>query len=103
MVEIEERWGHLKAVRKAGYQVPKEHPDIQPAHEAVILWEHYREAQRFIGSTGSRVAAMDSFKKAEFEAREAERLLRVFPGQPTPEIRARLDATFDSIAASCVL
>lgn len=45
MVEIDERWEHLKAVRKAGYQVPKEHPDILPAHEVVILWERYREAQ----------------------------------------------------------
>lgn len=101
MVEIDERWDHLKAVRKAGYQVPKEHPDIVPAHETVILWEQYREAQRLPESVSHGEKFLDLLKSAEAGAKEAERLLRQFAADPKPDIRARLDKTFDALAQSC--
>lgn len=101
MVEIDERWDHLKAVRKAGYQVPKEHPDILPAHEVVILWEHYREAQRLPESARHGEKFLGLLKSAEAGAKEAEQLLKQFATDPKPAIRAQLDKSFDALAQSC--
>jgi protein tyrosine phosphatase (PTP) superfamily phosphohydrolase (DUF442 family) len=101
MVDIDERWDHLKAVRAAGYQAPKEHPDIQPANEIVILWEHYREAQRLPDAAHHGTDFIDRLKVAETEAKEAERLLRLFAAGPKPELRAQLDKTFDAMSKTC--
>jgi protein tyrosine phosphatase (PTP) superfamily phosphohydrolase (DUF442 family) len=46
MVEMDRRWGHLEQVRRAGWKSPPDHPDLDPAHEAVQLWELYRESAR---------------------------------------------------------
>lgn len=101
MVGVDERWDHLKAVRAAGYKTPKESPDIVPANEAVILWEHYREMQRVPEAVKHGTAFIDRLKAAEAEAKEAERLLRAFAADPKPEIRAQLDKSFDAIAKTC--
>jgi hypothetical protein len=101
MVDIDNRWDHLKAVRAAGYQALKEHPDIQPANEIVILWEHYREAQCLPDAAHHGAAFIDRLKAAEAEAKEGERLLRMFATGPKPDIRAQLDKTFDAMARTC--
>lgn len=46
MVRIDERWEHLTLIKKAGWKAPKEHPDLDPQHEALQLMEHYREMAR---------------------------------------------------------
>jgi protein tyrosine phosphatase (PTP) superfamily phosphohydrolase (DUF442 family) len=101
MVAIDNTWEHLKAIRAAGYQAPKNHPDMQPANEAVILWEHYREAQRLRDSSDHGADFIERLKSAEAEVKTAENLLRDFASSPGPEIRARLDASFDAVAKSC--
>jgi hypothetical protein len=101
MVGIDERWEHLKAVRASGYQAPNDHPDIQPANEAVILWEHYREAQRLADAAHHGTAFIERLKSAETEAREAERLLRAFAATPAAGIRDQLDRSFDAMAKTC--
>lgn len=42
MVEIDELSDSLKAVQKAGWKVPKDHPDVVPAAEAGKLADHFR-------------------------------------------------------------
>lgn len=101
MVQIDERWEHLKAVRAAGYLPPPSHPDIQPANEVVILWEHYREAQRLPDVIANGSDMVERFKAAEAGAKEAERLLRLFGSGGNADIKAQLDQTFDALAMSC--
>ncbi|HWN94917.1 MAG TPA: hypothetical protein VNT99_07780 [Methylomirabilota bacterium] len=101
MVGIDERWEHLKAVRAAGYQAPPQHPDIKPANEVVILWEQYREAQRLPDAAPHGTEFIERLKSAETEAKEAERLLRLFAADPKADTRAQLDKTFDAMAKSC--
>lgn len=101
MVKIDERWEHLQAVRQAGYAAPKNHPDLKPANEAVILWELYREAQRLAESTEHGIDFVARLKAAETEAKEAERLLRAFASAPGAETRAQLDKIFDAMKQSC--
>lgn len=101
MVDIDNRWDNLKAVRAAGYKAPKEHPDLQPANEAVILWEHFREAQRLPEVTRHGAAFIERFAAAEREAKEVEQLLRVWATESKADTRAQLDKIFDTIAKSC--
>lgn len=101
MLGIDERWENLKAVRAAGYRPPTDHPDIKPANEAVILWEHYREAQRLPDSAQHGTNFVERLKIAEDEVKEAERLLRAFATDATPEIRIQLDQAFDAIGKTC--
>lgn len=101
MVAIDTRWELLKTVRSAGYAAPKDHPDLQPANEALILWEYYREAQRLPEVTGKGNDLGDRFKHAEAEAREAERLLRLAGKTTAPDLKSQLDKAFDAMARSC--
>lgn len=101
MVEIDERWTHLRAVRAAGYQPPPSHPDIVPANEVVLLWEHYRESQRLAESAQLGEDFQRRLKAAEREGQEAEQLLRRFTAKPTPGLRAELDRAFDLMGRSC--
>lgn len=101
MVGIDERWEHLKAVQKAGYAPPQDHPDIDPANETVILRELYREAQRLPESAGHGRNFIEQLRQAENGAREAERLLRLHAGNPGPELRAQLDGAFAGMGKAC--
>ena len=101
MVGIDERWEHLEAVRNAGYSSPKNHPDLKPPNEAVILWEYYREAQRLPDSAQHGDDFIARLKSAETEAKQAEALLRRYHSTPTPDIRSQLDATFTALGKTC--
>jgi hypothetical protein len=101
MVQIDNIWEHLKVVRSAQYQAPKDHPDIQPANEAVILWEHYREAQRLEDTKNRGSDFLHRLKTAEDEVKTAEQLLLGFQEKPGAELRSRLDSSFDAIGKSC--
>ena len=101
MVGLDKSWNHLKAIRDAAYQTPKEHPDINPASEAVILWEHYREAQRIPNAGQHGADFVKRLLTAEQEAREAEQLLRSFATDPKTETRLHLDRSFDAMGTSC--
>ena len=101
MLGIDERWEQLKEVRAAGYLAPKEHPDIQPANETVILWEHFRESQRLPEVSQKGADLVERLKTAETEAKEAERLLRLFGSGGNAELKAQLDRAFDAMAKSC--
>lgn len=101
MVGIDERWEHLKAVRAAGYKTPKENPDIVPVNEALLLWEHYREAQRLSESMEHGKKFVEGLARAEAEVKTGEKLLREFLANPTPARQLQLDKSFDGIARSC--
>lgn len=46
MVEADHRWDRIRAIRQAKWGVPKDHPDVDPAHEATMLAEWFRELAR---------------------------------------------------------
>lgn len=101
MVAIDERWDSLKAIRKAGYKAPPEHPDVQPAHEALILREHYREAQRLPESAAHGEKFLEILKKEESQVAELEKYLRQFEAHGAAEVRENLDASFEKIGRTC--
>ena len=101
MVGIDDRWENLKAVRAAGYLAPKDHPDLKPANEAVILWEHYREAQRLPDAAHQGTDFVARLRTAEDEVKAAERLLRLYANDAKPELRTKLDKSFDAMGKTC--
>ncbi len=46
MVEADHRWDRIKAIRQAKWDVPQDHPDVDPSHEALMLAEWFRELAR---------------------------------------------------------
>ena len=101
MVQIDERWEHLKSIRDAGYEAPESHPDIDPVNEAVILWEAFREAKRMEESEEMGEQFLGSLGESEDATLEAMELLREFTSNPKVELRRRLDGAFDAVAATC--
>lgn len=59
MVEVDEVYDHLKAIERAGWSVPKDHPDLVPAAEAGRLADLFRNVHE---------ESQDKYKSAEFAA-----------------------------------
>jgi len=51
MAAIDRIWDRLILCQEAGWQVPPNHPDVEPKHEALMLWEAFRELRRTGGET----------------------------------------------------
>lgn len=64
MVRMDEHFDRLKLAKAAGWRTPTTHPDINPAHEALMLTEQYTEA--------SRLHAVDQRGDKRDEAFQAE-------------------------------
>jgi protein tyrosine phosphatase (PTP) superfamily phosphohydrolase (DUF442 family) len=83
MVEIDQRWDHLKAIEKEKWGVPAGHPDLVPATEAVLLAEAYREAGRLKASLDRGAKFIELLKSAERDADELARAIGT-KGDPQP-------------------
>src|SRR5205807_3043828 len=94
MVEIDRRLENLKLVRKAGWRPPADHPDLDPAHEALLLAEQYREAAR-LPLPGRPEDLRHRLQAAEDPAAELERLLRA--GEKPPAV----EAAFERVRTNC--
>lgn len=94
MIDLDRHFENLKLIRAAIFQTPPAHPDLTPANEAVILTQHFREAQR-IPAVKAKPDLLQAFARAEEEARELENLFRVST-EP-----ARLEKAFAAVAKSC--
>ena len=96
MVEIDEVFDHLKAVEKAGWAPPKDHPDLVPLAEASRLESLLR---------GLRDDADVKSKPAEFHdwLKQAADRVQTLEDQLTasPVAADKLSATFKLINADC--
>jgi len=75
MVQIAHRWENLKHIRSAGWQVPADHPILDPPQEALRLAELYHEAGRLEHVAKSSEELRRWLTEAEQEAKELERIL----------------------------
>jgi protein tyrosine phosphatase (PTP) superfamily phosphohydrolase (DUF442 family) len=96
MVEIDARWEHLKLAKSAGWVAPKDHPDIDPLHEAVQLTEHFREAERLESVNRRGAKFLATLGEAEAAAAELERALRTRSVDT-----AKAEMAFTRSAAAC--
>jgi len=94
MVNMDERWDHIKAIRKAGWQSPTTQPDLDPAHEAMLLRESYREATRLPDVQARPQAMRDLLVEAERTVGKLEEALR-------SPVRGAVEPVFKQIQDSC--
>ena len=96
MVLIDERMERLKGAQQTGWKSVPGHPEVRPAHEAMLLREHFRELAR--ATKGEQHPADYSGKLAG-----AERLadqFRVLLNQNPGEL-VKTDALFEKLGQSC--
>jgi protein tyrosine phosphatase (PTP) superfamily phosphohydrolase (DUF442 family) len=96
MVALEHTHDHLKQVAAAGWQAPPRHPDIAPAHEALLLREHFAEMLR----TDAVKAEPDKFqallRDSEAAAQELENALKAGQADQARQALARVSANCKS-------
>ena len=76
MVQVSQRWEHLKSSRAQKWGVPAENPDVSPPHEARMLWELYRETARAEGTKERGAEFKEYLAEGEKEAIALEKALR---------------------------
>lgn len=96
MVAIDHHTDNLKAVQSSGWRAPADHPDLDPAHEAVQLQEHLREMSR----TDAVRAKPEKFRTMLTESEQASTALQALLAVK-PVVSATADATFKRVTASC--
>lgn len=79
MVALEHTHDHLKQIAAAGWKSPPAHPDLEPAHEALLLREHYTELLRMDEVTQQPEAFRQSLRESETAAQGLEDALRASP------------------------
>jgi protein tyrosine phosphatase (PTP) superfamily phosphohydrolase (DUF442 family) len=95
MTEVDAIFEHLKLIKAANWQQPKDHPDLAPAHEALLLAEQFREAAR--ATTRPQDEELQNWlKAAEGRAMELNAALRTRPNGVTV-----IEANWTQIKSNC--
>ena len=76
MVSIDNYFDGIKDIKAAGWRAPAEHPDIDPAHEALLLKEQFREIKRTPQAQAFPTDFMKHLDDAETAATALEAAMR---------------------------
>ncbi len=95
MVYVDEHWDHVKAIQKAGWKSPADHPDLDPPHEVLMVQERLHEGAR-LDSAGNRPAGFYTLLGKSDEALKA--LAEILGKRP---IDTTADAAFNDVAQNC--
>ena len=98
MVQIEHTQDRLKAFAETGWQRLANQPDLDQAHEALILKEHYRELAR---STDAQQRSREFRSMLAAAEQSAERLERVLRDRERPMVYQRADAALAAVSQEC--
>lgn len=79
MVKIDATWDRIKLLEKTSWKAPPDHADLDPAHEALQLLEHYREAARLPATARRGANFLTALDAARRSSEELEKSLRLKP------------------------
>ena len=96
MVDIDGRVDNLKLIQKSGYHTPTTHPDLDPANEAMLLNEQFKELLR----SPLMEQRNDDFRTRLTNAEEAANTFHLSL-LITPFDATRADAAFQRVNDSC--
>jgi len=96
MIEIEHVYDRLVALGANRWKRLPAQPDLDPAHEALLLKEHYRELGRSPALRQQPSAMSVLLREAERRAEALVRLLRAPGGEA-----AAIDSAFSAVQADC--
>jgi protein tyrosine phosphatase (PTP) superfamily phosphohydrolase (DUF442 family) len=96
MVLIDEHHSRLKQAQKAGWNQIPGHADVNPAHEALMLWEQLRELGRSAETARRPADYREHLSQAE---RSAQALRQALVTGASPEVR---DEVWARVTGTCV-
>jgi cytochrome c556 len=96
MVAIDAHYENLKQSQKVSWQTPPGHADVSPAHEATILWEHFREMAR----TPDTVKRPADFRTKLADSERLALALRALLRSPTEP--PKIDRAFKAVSRNCI-
>jgi protein tyrosine phosphatase (PTP) superfamily phosphohydrolase (DUF442 family) len=101
MVEIERHHDHLKQVGQNEWQLLADHPDVAPAHEALMLREHFTELLRTdeVQAEPARFQAL--MKEGEQRAQALEDLYRAWDAKKPASGLKKLNAALEAVNQNC--
>lgn len=101
MVEVDRLWDHLKAIEKADFRTPDDQPDLDPAHEALMLAEQFREALRLEEAQERGAEFTRLLSESERDASAFEQSLAAHRDAPTSKNREGASAAFSRMGRAC--
>ena len=98
MVDIERTFDRLRQSRESGWRSPRSHPDLMPAHEALILKEHFVELLRLRSERRP-----EDYRGMLTRSRDAAmQMVTTLNQQPlTPQTASALTAAMRTIKSNC--
>jgi protein tyrosine phosphatase (PTP) superfamily phosphohydrolase (DUF442 family) len=102
MVALEQTHDRLKSIAAVGWRTPLDHPDLEPAHEALLMREHFTELLRSEDLRQQPQGFLRMLRESESTALELEHALAArkaagYTGEAPPAIAA----AFAKIVANC--
>lgn len=76
MAAIDRIFDRLKACKGAGWQPPKQQPDVAPAQQALLIREALTECQRLLPDDENKDELTEGFEQSIFNARQLEEALK---------------------------
>lgn len=102
MVALEQTHDRLDQIAAAGWRTPPSHPDLDPAHEALLLREHFTELLRTEQVQPRPEGFKELLRDSEQTTRKLETALRNLPaGSGTSTPPQTLGRLADRITANC--
>jgi protein tyrosine phosphatase (PTP) superfamily phosphohydrolase (DUF442 family) len=101
MVEIDGRFDNLKLIKKAGYEPPMTHPDLIPAHEALLLEELFKELNRSAEIKKRDKDFRGKLDDAEHAVSELRSAIESKPNLLHEADKMKLSVAFDKVTSSC--
>lgn len=102
MVAMEHTHDHLKFIADAGWKVPSDHPDLVPAHEALLMREHYTEMLRTDEVQAKPADFLKWMKLGEDGSRELRQSLQKWHASGAKgSVPGSVTAAFEKINQSC--
>lgn len=102
MVDLEHAHDRLKEIAAAGWKSPESHPDLSPAHEALLLREHFTEMLRTDSVADESEKFREMLRDSEAAAGELETAIRDWSetDHPSP-VPDAISSAFDRISKNC--
>lgn len=101
MLEIDGRFDNLKFIRKASYEAPTAHPDLVPAHEALLLEELFKEMNRSAEIKKRDKDFRSKLNDAQKAASELRLAMELKPKILSDGDKTRLSVAYDRVTSSC--
>lgn len=101
MVSADQAMDQIGDCKKADWKTPKEHPDLDPAHEALKLHEIMYETTRTEEYKQRPADFRDFMEKCIEDSKRLETLLRKAKAAPADVPAADLDGAFSNLDKDC--